>query len=88
MVAAGTRGRIVNISWNSGLFGGIGRAAYSASKAGIIALTQTMALELAVHGIRVNTVAPGADQARTTAARRAGWRLHRAEEPRALRHGG
>ncbi len=59
MVAAGTPGRIVNISSNSGLFGGIGRAAYSASKAGIIALTQTMALELAAHGIRVNTVAPG-----------------------------
>jgi len=59
MVAAGTAGRIVNISSNSGLFGGVGRAAYSASKAGIIALTQTMALELAPHGIRVNTVAPG-----------------------------
>jgi 3-oxoacyl-[acyl-carrier protein] reductase len=59
MVAAGTDGRIVNISSNSGLFGGVGRAAYSASKAGIVALTQTMALELAVHGIRVNTVAPG-----------------------------
>jgi len=59
MVAAGTAGRIVNISSNSGLFGGMGRAAYSASKAGIIALTQTMAIELAPHGIRVNTVAPG-----------------------------
>ena len=59
MVAAGTPGRIVNISSNSGLFGGVGRAAYSASKAGIIALTQTMALELAAHDIRVNTVAPG-----------------------------
>lgn len=59
MVAAGTRGRIVNISSNSGVFGGVGRAAYSASKAGIIALTETMALELAAHGIRVNAVAPG-----------------------------
>lgn len=59
MVAAGTAGRIVNIASNSGVFGGVGRAAYSASKAGIIALTQTMALELAAHGIRVNTVAPG-----------------------------
>lgn len=59
MVARGKGGRIVNISSNSGRFGGRGRAAYSASKAGIIALTQTMAIELAEHGILVNCVAPG-----------------------------
>ncbi len=59
MVAAGTAGRLVNIASNSGIFGGVGRAAYSPSKAGIVALTQTMALELAEHGIRVNAVAPG-----------------------------
>ena len=52
-------GAIVNISSNSGRFGGRGRAAYSASKAGIVALTQTMAIELADHNIRVNAVAPG-----------------------------
>lgn len=59
MIARGKGGRIVNISSNSGRFGGRGRAAYSASKAGIIALTQTMAIELAEHGILVNCVAPG-----------------------------
>lgn len=59
MVAASTAGRIVNIASNSGIFGGIGRAAYSASKAGVIGMTQSMALELAPHGIRVNSVAPG-----------------------------
>jgi 3-oxoacyl-[acyl-carrier protein] reductase len=59
MVAAGTAGRIVNIASNSGIFGGVGRAAYSPSKAGIIALTQSMAVELGPHGIRVNAVAPG-----------------------------
>ena len=59
MVAAGTAGRIVNIASNSGVFGGVGRAAYSPSKAGIIALTQSMAVELAPDGIRVNAVAPG-----------------------------
>lgn len=59
MVARGRGGRIVTISSNSGRFGGRGRAAYSASKAGIIALTQTMAIELAPHGILVNCVAPG-----------------------------
>ncbi len=59
MIARGKGGRIVNISSNSGRFGGRGRAAYSASKAGIIALTQTLAIELAEHGILVNSVAPG-----------------------------
>lgn len=59
MVAQGRGGRIVNIASNSGLFGGRGRTAYGASKAGIINLTQSMAIELAEHGILVNAVAPG-----------------------------
>ncbi len=59
MVARGRGGRIVTISSNSGKFGGRGRAAYSASKAGIIALTQTMAIELAPFAILVNCVCPG-----------------------------
>lgn len=53
-------GRIITISSNSGLAGGRGRAAYGASKAGIINLTQSMAIELAEHGILVNCVAPAA----------------------------
>jgi len=52
-------GRIVNVASNSGIFGGRGRAAYGASKAGLINLTQTMAIELAEHSINVNAVAPG-----------------------------
>ncbi|NNF77914.1 MAG: SDR family oxidoreductase [Rhizobiales bacterium] len=59
MVAQGNGGRIVNVASNSGIFGGRGRAAYGASKAGIINLTQTMAIELAEHDILVNAVAPG-----------------------------
>lgn len=59
MVTQGKGGRIVNIASNSGIFGGRGRAAYGASKAGIINLTQTMAIELAEHDILVNAVAPG-----------------------------
>jgi 3-oxoacyl-[acyl-carrier protein] reductase len=46
------------------MFGGRGRAAYGASKAGIINLTQTMAIELAEHGILVNAVAPGPTKTR------------------------
>jgi 3-oxoacyl-[acyl-carrier protein] reductase len=53
------RGSIVNLSSISGQRGGTGRVAYGASKAGIISLTQTMAVELAEHGVRVNAVAPG-----------------------------
>jgi 3-oxoacyl-[acyl-carrier protein] reductase len=56
------RGRIINIASVSGQFGGTGRAAYGASKAGIISLTQTMAMELGTYGITVNAVAPGPTQ--------------------------
>ncbi len=59
MVEQGRGGRIVNVASNSGVFGGRGRAAYGASKAGIINLTQTLAIELAEHDILVNAVAPG-----------------------------
>jgi 3-oxoacyl-[acyl-carrier protein] reductase len=59
MAAQGDGGRIVNVASNSGVFGGRGRAAYGASKAGIINLTQSMAIELAEHNILVNAVAPG-----------------------------
>lgn len=59
MVAQGGGGRIVNVASNSGVFGGRGRAAYGASKAGVINLTQSMAIELAEHNILVNAVGPG-----------------------------
>lgn len=52
-------GRIVNFSSHSGLLGSSGRAAYAASKGGVIAMTRVMAVDLAQHGITVNAVAPG-----------------------------
>jgi 3-oxoacyl-[acyl-carrier protein] reductase len=52
-------GRIINISSVSGLTGNPGQANYSASKAGIIGLTKTVARELASRGITANVVAPG-----------------------------
>lgn len=64
MVVQGRGGRIVNVASNSGMFGGRGRAAYGASKAGIVNLTQSMAIELAEHGICVNAVAPGPTKTR------------------------
>jgi NAD(P)-dependent dehydrogenase (short-subunit alcohol dehydrogenase family) len=60
-------GRIINTASISAL-GNIGQANYAASKAGVIGLTKTLALELARYGIAVNAVAPGAVKTRMTAA--------------------
>ena len=52
-------GKIINISSISGQIGNIGQANYSASKAGVISFTKTVAKEYARDGIIVNAVAPG-----------------------------
>tara|TARA_R110002020_G_scaffold65413_25_gene172856 strand:+ start:5229 stop:5981 length:753 start_codon:yes stop_codon:yes gene_type:complete len=53
-------GTIVNMSSLAGIKGaGSGMVAYSASKGGVVALTKSLAVEVAVHGIRVNCVCPG-----------------------------
>lgn len=59
-------GRIVNTASVAAL-GNIGQANYSASKAGVMGLTRTLALEWARYGIAVNAVAPGAVKTRMTA---------------------
>ena len=60
MVASGNGGAIVSIASVSGLFAAPLHAAYGAAKAGLVALTKTLAVELAAARVRVNTVAPGA----------------------------
>jgi len=57
--AEGERGIIINTASVAAYDGQIGQAAYSASKAGVAGLTLPAARELARHGIRVMTIAPG-----------------------------
>ena len=52
-------GRIINMSSISGISGNAGQANYAASKAGVIAFTQSVAKELAKRNITVNAIAPG-----------------------------
>jgi NAD(P)-dependent dehydrogenase (short-subunit alcohol dehydrogenase family) len=58
MVEAGVRGSIVNVSSQMGHVGGETRTVYCASKHALEGLTKAMALDLAPHGIRVNTLCP------------------------------
>jgi 3-oxoacyl-[acyl-carrier protein] reductase len=52
-------GRIVNMASVAGTLGGFGQASYATTKAGIIGLTRTLALEGARHGITANAIVPG-----------------------------
>ena len=73
------RGKIVNIAGTSGLRGYRLRAAYSSSKWAIRGFTRTVALEVGLHGINVNCVAPGIvggermDRLCREKARKRGW---------------
>src|SRR3954447_17760562 len=52
-------GRVVNMASVAGTLGGFGQASYSTTKAGLLGLTKTLALEGARHGITVNAIVPG-----------------------------
>ena len=55
----GREGCIINIASVAGLMGNAGQCNYSASKAGLIGLTKSVAKELAPNGVRCNAIAPG-----------------------------
>jgi NAD(P)-dependent dehydrogenase (short-subunit alcohol dehydrogenase family) len=71
MLAAG-RGSVVNIASVAGLLGIAERAAYNASKHGLIGLTRTLAAEWGGRGVRVNAVCPGWVKTEMDAADQAG----------------
>ncbi len=57
--ADGERGVVLNTASVAAFDGQIGQTPYSAAKGGVVAMTLPMARDLALHGIRVNTIAPG-----------------------------
>jgi len=76
----GGGGSIVNIGSEAGIVGIKNQVAYNVSKSGVIALTKSMAIDFAVHNIRVNCVCPGTTE--TPLVRAA---LERAPDPAAAR---
>jgi NAD(P)-dependent dehydrogenase (short-subunit alcohol dehydrogenase family) len=80
MIARGVRGTIINISSVGGLRAVRGIAPYGAAKAGVINLTQNLAIELAPHGIRVNAIAPGTTATEFVRARMGDGHLRPVEE--------
>jgi NAD(P)-dependent dehydrogenase (short-subunit alcohol dehydrogenase family) len=71
-------GKVINISSVAGIKGSPNMAPYAASKAGVIALTRTLALEWAPHNIHVNCIAPGLTA--TPGLKSAGWIPSREKE--------
>jgi 3-oxoacyl-[acyl-carrier protein] reductase len=61
------QGRIINIASVAGMMGNVGQANYAAAKAGVIALTKTLAREMASRNLTANVVAPGFIETKMTA---------------------
>jgi NAD(P)-dependent dehydrogenase (short-subunit alcohol dehydrogenase family) len=68
MIRTGTAGAIVNVASGAAHRPVRGQAAYSATKGGVVAMSRTMAQELAEHKIRVNVVSPGHTKSGTVLA--------------------
>jgi NAD(P)-dependent dehydrogenase (short-subunit alcohol dehydrogenase family) len=59
MIEAGAGGRVVNLASDAGRVGSVGETIYAGAKGGVIALTKSLAREMARHHITVNCVCPG-----------------------------
>jgi len=82
-VRAAGPGSLVFITSAAGLVGEAGVSAYSASKAALIGLTRSLAMELAPESVRVNAVAPGVVESEMSARI---WQTLTAEQVEAIRH--
>ncbi len=75
-------GRIINIASQLAIKGGVSLAHYAAAKAGVIAMTKSIALETSQHGVLVNVIAPGPIDTPMVAGIDEQWKLSkRAELP-------
>ncbi|NGP05520.1 SDR family oxidoreductase [Rhodococcus sp. 14C212] len=59
IIEAGNGGRVINLASDAGRVGSSGESIYAGAKGGVIALTKSLAREMARHGINVNCVCPG-----------------------------
>lgn len=73
-------GRIINVASQLALKGGIGMAHYAAAKAGVIAMTKSLALEVSSQGVLVNAVAPGPIQTALLAGISEDWKAVKSKE--------
>ena len=73
-------GRIINIASQLGLKGGVGMAHYSAAKAGVIAMTKSLALEVSSQGVLVNAVAPGPIETALLEGISEAWKANKSKE--------
>lgn len=75
-------GRIINVASQLGQKGGSGMAHYAAAKAGVIAMTKSLAMEVSAQGVLVNTIAPGPIETPMVAGISEDWKVEkRAELP-------
>ena len=81
-------GRIINIASQLALKGGVGMAHYAAAKAGVIAMTKSLALEVSSQGVLVNAIAPGPIETALLAGISESWKVEKSKELPLGRFGG
>lgn len=73
-------GRIINVASQLGIKGGHSMSHYAAAKAGVIAFTKSLALEVSAHNVLANTIAPGPFETKMVAGLTEEWKLAKMRE--------